>query len=85
MSLVQMAFSERSSKLLSVSHTRYWIIQNRFSRVSQSCALPRALIHEMQFICLPNIKFLMSLIDLFIHSFTFFLAFSLTDVNWPLH
>lgn len=79
MSLVQMAFSERSSKLLSVLHTRYWIILNRFSRVSQSCALPGALIHEMQFICLPNIKFLMLLIDLFIWHFP------LADVTRPLH
>lgn len=64
-----MAFSERSSKLLSVLYTRHWIILNRFSRVSQSCTLPGALIHEMQFICLPNIKFLMLLIDLFIWHF----------------
>lgn len=63
----QMTFWERSLQLVNASYSRRWVILNRFRRVSsQSCTLPGVLLHELQFTCHPNIKFLMLLIDLFI-------------------
>lgn len=63
----QMTFWERSLQLVNVSYSQRWVILNRFRRVSsQPCTLPGVLLHELQFTCHPNIKFLMLLIDLFI-------------------